>query len=255
MANLFGYYLVQLGCTSDTGWLHPSRIANKVLLDDALQADTTYPGADATPPDDKQAIKRVKADLDYLPIARESVDVMLLPHTLETVQDPYYLLRQVDAMLVPEGHLVLTGFNPLGCAVIKARLSRDGHAFRHASLVSSAKVVEWLEVLGYDIEHLTLSSLSCFAGRPGVPSRWKALEGVERVLTRLGLQFGNVYCIVARKRVDAPRLVGLSWRRSRWWWPVGKPAGLALNRHVKCPKSALKCHPIHYIKERVRCKP
>jgi len=220
ISNLFGYYLVQLGCTASHEWLHDSRVSNKLVLDDVLDSELMESWQLAVDKSQPQIspIHWVKTDLDYLPIAADSTDVMLLPHTLETVQDPYYLLRQVDAMLIAEGHIVLTGFNPLACGVMKSKLGRDAQTFRNANLVRSSRVIEWLTVLGYDIEHVEFSTISCYSGTTSGDSfsGWRLLERLETGLNRMGLQFGNVYCIVARKRVDAPTMVGLKWKKSRW---------------------------------------
>lgn len=228
IVNLFGYYFVQLGCPVDTAWLEASRIQDKIVIDASSARCPSNQAAEHS----KTSIHWVCADLDYLPLAREAADVILLPHTLETVQDPYYLLRQADTALMPEGYLVLSGFNPFACGVIKSRLGKEQAPFREANLVRSQRVVEWLEVLGYDIEAIHYSTISCYTGtsRAGARQGWRILERVERGLGRLGLQFGNVYCIVARKRVDAPRMVGLSWKKARWW-NFGKAGQMVSNRY------------------------
>ncbi|WP_373017743.1 class I SAM-dependent methyltransferase [Thiomicrorhabdus sp.] len=252
VANLFGYFFVQLGCTSDSEWIQSSRVSNKLILDDQLDYDLIKKSraVETAQNNDRQTheINWAKADLDYLPIAKESADVVLLPHTLETVQDPHYLLRQVDGMLVPEGHLVLTGFNPYACAIIKSRLSRENKMLREANLVRSGKVIEWLEVLGYDIETVSYSTISCYAGTTTSDSvlGWRILERLEAYLNRIGLQFGNVYCIVARKRVDAPRMVGLSWQKARWLG-FAKPNQIVSGR-IDAKQNKLKA------KESVNCK-
>lgn len=258
IANLFGYFFVQLGCTSQMDWIGFSRVSEKLILDDRI--DPTLVNALSADRNESEthSVHWVKADLDYLPIAKESVDVMLLPHTLETVQDPYYILRQVDSMLIPEGHLVLTGFNPYACGILKNRFSKQGKAFREANLVRSQRVIEWLEVLGYDIEKVKYSTISCFAGTTSDSDKlgWRLLERFERALSRMGLQFGNVYCIVARKRVDAPRMVGLSWRRTRWFnW--GKAPQLASrNAHKKHAESVTQSskQTKMKLKESLNCK-
>ncbi|MDG6778172.1 methyltransferase domain-containing protein [Thiomicrorhabdus sp. zzn3] len=235
--QLFGYYLVQLGCPAELDWLQASRVSQKLVLDEVL-AGQVYNRQKAVEnnPDSQQdtqnhSVHFALADLDYLPLAKESIDVMLLPHTLESVSDPYYLLRQVDSALVPEGHVVLTGFNPYACGIVKNRLGKQGKSLRQANLVHSRRVIEWLEVLGYEVEEVNFSTISCYADSADDHSflGWRLLERMETVLNRVGLQFGNVYCIVARKRVDSPRLVGLSWKSQRWFnW--GKAGPLAANR-------------------------
>lgn len=237
IGQLFGYYLVQLGCPAELDWLQASRVSQKLVLDEMLPGaaynrqkavESVYENKQET---QNHTVHFALADLDYLPLAKESIDVMLLPHTLESVQDPYYLLRQVDGVLVPEGHIVLTGFNPFACGIIKNRLGKQGKSLRQANLVRSRRVIEWLEVLGYEVEDVNFSTISCYADSAEDNSflGWRSLERLEAALNRVGLQFGNVYCIVARKRVDSPRLVGLSWKSQRWFnW--GKAGQLAANR-------------------------
>ena len=56
---------------------------------------------------------QVKADPLHLPFAEKSVDACLLAHTLPWCSDPHRLLREADRVLIDDGWLVLSGFNPL----------------------------------------------------------------------------------------------------------------------------------------------
>ena len=47
-----------------------------------------------------------------LPFPAASLDLVLMPHTLEHSPDPHQTLREVERVLVPEGRVVITGFNP-----------------------------------------------------------------------------------------------------------------------------------------------
>nr|WP_281357396.1 methyltransferase domain-containing protein [Thiomicrorhabdus cannonii] len=237
---MFGYFLVQLGQTSTDSWLEASRVSHKLLLDENFDRSAPISASEGSQTPSQSQVHRIRADLDYLPLAKESVDVMVLPHTLETVTDPHYLLRQVDALLEPEGHLVITGFNPLACGVLKNRLKKHNRPLREAHLVSGAQLGEWLEVLGYEVEQVRFSTISCYEGTTSSDSLlgWRLLEKVENLLNGLGWQFGNVYCVVARKRVDAPRLVGLAKRR--FAWPVRRPLQVAARGSSRTFKQGMK---------------
>lgn len=196
--QVFGLYLVQLGRISDEDLLAHSRVRYKVLVDDYLPT-----------PINKCFIQ---ADIDYLPIKSDSVDVIVLPHTLESVIDPYHLLRQVDQMLIPEGHLLITGLNPLGCRTILNRLQNSGNGFKSAHFIRVHRLVDWLSLLGYDIKLITYGTASCFSEKSD--SRW--LRGFEQGLARTGLHFGNVYAVLAKKRIFSPTPVGLNWHLKNW---------------------------------------
>jgi len=213
VSNLFGFYLVQLGAAypPPDALLATSRVKNKVLLD---EVQTVY-----------SQVFYIKGDLDYLPFKKEGVDVVFMPHTLETVQDPYHLLRQVDRILLPEGHMVITGFNPFGCALLRQRWSSNSQAFKDAHLMKMDRVIDWLNLLGYDIEMAAYSPVSCLGF--GQMGRLMARFGLG--LEKIGLNLGNVYCIVGRKRIDSPKPVGLNWRLANWL-PVNKGVSVSPQR-------------------------
>ncbi|GKT12056.1 MAG: hypothetical protein ISEC1_P1030 [Thiomicrorhabdus sp.] len=220
--NLFGYFLVQLDSPCHVNLMTSSRIQDKVLV----AAELTN-----KPEEADQHYHFIKADLDYLPIGNEKADVVLLPHTLEIVDDPYYLLREVDRILVAEGHVVITGFNPYGCLMMRKKSFKRDSLFKAVKLERLSRVKEWLEVLGYDIELQKYSTVTCFAQRDDNRSHlMSALEWVEKILAKVGLQFGNVYCLVAKKRVDSVTLVGSSWKLPKWRATPNKGA-ISLNRN------------------------
>ncbi|VAW45575.1 hypothetical protein MNBD_GAMMA03-495 [hydrothermal vent metagenome] len=221
--NLFGYYCIQLGAPSQESFMTESRVQYKVLI--ASEVEEKSCG---------EHCHFVTADLDYLPIGKETVDVALLPHTLEAAADPYYLLRQVDMMLRPEGHVVITGFNPFGCLVMRFRFFKKEQVFRQANLEQLSRIKTWLEILGYDIQLQRYSTVTCFAQREQKTRRIALLEWFEKGLSKLGFQFGNVYCLVAKKRVDSPTLVGAKWYMPRWRAiPNKRPVSVARNHRIK----------------------
>jgi hypothetical protein len=86
-----------------------------------------------------------------LPIASDSVDAVLLPHTLEFAADPYSIVREVDRVLVAEGQLIVMGFRPLSLWGLRARASRNGFPPGMRRVLSEGRVQDWLELLGYEV--------------------------------------------------------------------------------------------------------
>jgi len=204
--NLFGYFLVQLGCVSEENLTESSRITSKVLVNKTIDFELAK----------NTEIQWIQAELDFLPIGHDKADLVLLPHTLEAVDDPYYLLRQVDKMLMPEGHIVLTGFNGMACTPLRLKYFSNSEGFKVAKFRRANKLKEWLEVLGYDVSLIEYSSVMCFSTNEKYTFWVKFIEKIERALKWVGLDFGNVYCLVAKKRVDSPTLVGLKWHLPKW---------------------------------------
>jgi SAM-dependent methyltransferase len=103
-----------------------------------------------------------------LPIGRDSVDAVLLPHTLEFAADPYAIVREVDRVLSGEGQLVVLGFQPFSLWGIRARSSRAGFPPGMRRILSVGRVREWLVLLGYEVV-ATRSYLHCTPWGSGAP--------------------------------------------------------------------------------------
>jgi ubiquinone/menaquinone biosynthesis C-methylase UbiE len=54
----------------------------------------------------------VTHDFGELPFATQSLDLVVLPHVLEFAAEPHQVLREVERVLIPEGQVIICGFNP-----------------------------------------------------------------------------------------------------------------------------------------------
>lgn len=224
LPRLFGYYLVQLGQPSQQSLLQTSRIKTKVVLDNHIN--------------DQVADLQVLADLDFLPFKDDSLDVVFMPHSLESVPDPYHLVRQVDRMLMAEGFLVVSGFNPYGCSLLRSYFSGARKGLKGANLLKMHRIIDWLNLLGYDIQVAQHGPISCFKQRSERLDSWFWLnvERFEGWLEHIGIHFGNIYIIVAKKRVVTPSPVGLDWKLANWL-PVRKGQTVAAcDLHKRKPR-------------------
>lgn len=221
LRHSFGLYLLQIGLTAWRPLLDNCRLSHKILVDEGIVDDLfDY---------------HIIADLNYLPFQKDSIDMVLLPHTLETVEDPYHLLRQIDECLIAEGRLFITGFNPIGCAIWRQKFGEHRQGFKQANLISPDRMIDWLKLLGYDIEWIRLSP-STFA--PSSKPAGKLALKMGQWLSKIGLETGNVYGILAKKRMSSPTPVGLNWRLSDWIRvrPLNKGVSSASNRYEKNKK-------------------
>ena len=93
---MFGFELLQLGAWGPTQHLLAgARTQHKSLLAPSLSPGVT-----------------LCAPLASLPFAADSIDAVLLPHTLELVEDPYAVLREAGQVLVAEGCLMICRLQP-----------------------------------------------------------------------------------------------------------------------------------------------
>jgi SAM-dependent methyltransferase len=133
-----------------------------------------------------------------LPVTSDSIDAVLLPHTLEFAGDPYAIVREVDRVLVGEGQLLVLGFRPWSLWGMRARASRSGFPPGMRRILSERRVRDWLVLLGYEVV-ASRRYLFCSPWSNGVP----AGEGSSRILRR-GLTHplpASAYLLKARKRV------------------------------------------------------
>jgi len=106
--------------------------------------------------DDEQSawhkVKQVRGLTYALPFQVESVDMVILPHTLEFDADKHQLLREVSRILKPEGKLIVLGFNPWNIYVnlqyLKQRKQGTPWLPR---LVSRSKITDWLNLLNFEV--------------------------------------------------------------------------------------------------------
>ena len=93
----------------------------------------------------------IRADYDALPIATNSVEAVLLPHTLEHAARPHELLREVDRVLVGEGNVVICAFSPWGPWGARHFFARGQFPPHAARLMSERRTRDWLSLLGFEI--------------------------------------------------------------------------------------------------------
>jgi SAM-dependent methyltransferase len=86
-----------------------------------------------------------------LPINSDSMDAVLMPHTLEFAADPYAIVREVDRVLTGEGQLLVLGFRPWSTWGLRAKFSRSGFPPGIRRVLSERRVRDWLVLLGYEV--------------------------------------------------------------------------------------------------------
>ncbi len=195
LPDLFGYHILQLGLIESHGLLGSSRISHQILVEIAPQ-DTQHP-------------EHLLCRSSQLPIAANSVDVVLIQHVLEFENDPHEVLREVERILIGEGHLLIIGFNPWSLMGIwRALLAwRDeppwcGHFYR------AGRIRDWLALLGFDVIKTRYMFFS-----PPIGSRWlmKRFTFFEKLGNYLCPWLGGGYLVIGKKR-----LIPLTPTRTEW---------------------------------------
>jgi hypothetical protein len=137
------------------------------------------------------------------------------------------LLREAARVVIPQGHVVLIGFNPwslFGACSIPGR--RFGHSVWKSRMLGARRVADWLELLGFALDRVHYRGHGLPVQHPPTLSR---LQPLDRFAARWSLPGGAVYVIHARKQASILTPVRtLRWRAPRL---TGMPLATPRARH------------------------
>lgn len=211
LSETFGYYAIQIGLLSGShDLLGYSRIAKGFSLVEKVF--------------DKNAEVAAISTVEQLPIATDNIDLVVASHVLELSENPHQVLREIDRVLVPEGHCLLIGFNPFGLlrfpSYVMSTLNRKKHNFRMRSV---PRVRDWFSLLGFEV-----LDVHYMGARPPIKNKkvFDAMSWVEKVSHYTGPVMANMYVIHVKKQVVAMRP-----HKKVWLAPAVLSGGkVALNR-------------------------
>ena len=150
-----------------------------------------------------------------LPIDSHAVDVVVLPHVLEFEPCPHDALREASRVLVPEGSLLVLGFNPVSVIGLKRVLKhRAADAPWCGTYFSAGRLRDWLTLLGFDI----VDQRPCFASGSGTPAE---RPGVRTYAEWMPPALASARLVLAKKRVNAMLPVRARWKPKRRLAGVG----------------------------------
>lgn len=153
----------------------------------------------------------VRAQPHALPLDERSVDVALLPHTLDFSDNPHPVLREVSRVLRPEGHVVIVGFNPVSLWGVRRLLtSRPRSVPWSAHFFRLSRVKDWLGLLDFECTHGSM----LYYRPPVVGERaMDRLYFLEKAGDRWWPLMAAVYLLVAKKRVFGMTPLPLEWKK------------------------------------------
>lgn len=249
VADMFGFHALQLG-QPDIDALQANRMPHRWRASNAGSTPSHGPpppgplkhGSTVQPAGQRQAGAAgvdLLCDFAALPFPANSLDLVVLPHTLELDADPHATLREVERVLVPEGRVVICCVNP---ASLWGLRQRRAHLYRRfgvgqlflpqgGEFIGYWRLRDWLRLLSFEVES---GRFGCY--RPAVLSEpmLERFAWMDRAGARWWPIFGAVYFIVAVKRVRGVRLLARAWKT-----PLGRavaPVSVA-NRQPTPPMS------------------
>ncbi len=220
-ADIFGYNAVQIGLPQIDA-LAANRMPNK------------WQAATRTSSREQLALaggsRQIAVALDFtdLPFASQSLDLVVMPHVLEFAAEPHQVLREVERVLIPEGQLIICGFNPAslwGVRQAVGKIARSHYLPIAGEFISMPRMKDWLKLLNLGVSR---SHFGCYAPACRTDQWIERFSFMERAGQRWWPYLGAVYMVHAVKRVKGMTLIGPAWKKATASAPQAVPA---TNRH------------------------
>ena len=201
LEQVFGYHMLVAG--TDMG-LELSRLGKTQRLFRLV----TRANAD-------QPLQAIVGSSRELPFATDSLDALVLCHSLDSSSVPHQTLRECQRVLVPNGHLFVISFNPFSVrGVMKGLRGWLSRGRRHPKSISGRRLGDWLSLLGFSHAepHYFASFVPLGKGRVGRFMRIDLTAGWRGSMPRRGR---SIYCTRASGwrtsiRASRSRTLGLS---------------------------------------------
>lgn len=194
LERVFGEQFVQIGCWgARNSFLRYARTQRRSIVDWRPEKAPDF-----------------ISDTEQLAIASDSVDAVLLPHTLEQVASPHALLREVDRILRPDGHLFVLSFAPGGVWGLRHLLSARGYPAGRERMIREGRLRDWLELLSFEVGVATRYCHALPVEDMKQKSSWRREEWAQRWLPFLA----GGYLLRAQKRVR-PLTPVRTWKPAR----------------------------------------
>lgn len=156
------------------------------------------------------SVKVIEGEFYELPILSASMDVVLLPHSLEYVDNPRQLLTEACRIVKPEGYIVVLGFNPFSLWGLKKLFNRTHHAPWSRNFISAGTIKTWL---GFADFELAKQDMLLFRPPLSYQGLYHRLAFMEWIGGRCFKPLGGVYVMVAKAKVISLTPIRLRWQQ------------------------------------------
>lgn len=213
---LYGNTILQLGRIGDMKLMEDTVAPTQILLDLNAVNGSDHP---------------IRSSDHELPFDARSIDIAILPHTLDFAHDPHKVLRELDRVLSPEGHAVIVGFNPFSLWGLRHIFFwRKKQSPWDAQFFRTARVKDWMSLLGYEVQ-----STQLLFHRPPLKNQkiMQRLFFLEKLGNKLLPQVAAVYVVVVKKQVLGMTPIRPRWKNSkRFMQGLTEPAAKVIHPQV-----------------------
>lgn len=166
---------------------------------------------------DKSSVTFIESDLHELPILTGSLDLVMLPHTLEFINNPRQLLVEACRIIKPEGVIIISGFNPYGPWGIKKWLVNSKIPPWAGDLIPARNIKNWLHLADFVLEE------QCSAlFRPPIQheATYKKLHFIENLGKMCFPALSGAYILQARAKSIPLTPIKMKWKQKLGSIPI-----------------------------------
>ncbi|MDC0127317.1 class I SAM-dependent methyltransferase [Methylophilaceae bacterium] len=185
----FGYYALQLG-DYFSDFLEQSRISKHIFNHGPL--------------------KNIFFDSLNMPFAEDSIDLIICPHFLEQGYNKD-IFNELFRVVIPGGNLIIIAFNPYSLAGIKNLFSFNMEFPWSSKFLTMANIQYELKESGFSIVEAKIANYQPII----LDSHHSFNTYLESIGNRWLPLFGNIFFIVAQKKVISLTPVKPRWKNSK----------------------------------------
>ena len=193
--TIFGYHAGQFSILPEANLLNTSPIRRHFILAPQML--------------DNPPVTQLVADPYFWPVVPGSLDLVLLHHTLDVVHSPHRLLSEAANTIIPNGKLIIIGFNPFSLAgSLRWLIPSHRKALSEVSYISPMRMRDWLKLLNFHIERVHFGGYLYPA-----PSMMKGVRGeiLEQRCDQWHLPLGGFYMMVATRDIPGITPIRRPW--------------------------------------------
>lgn len=189
LSHSFGYHLIQLGLVSEQKLFTTSRITHRCCVMPTMPQQKTSDS--------------IIADYDALPFLPDSIDIAILPHTLESQKAVASILAEVWQALMPQGYIIVIGFdgNFFSNKIFAKKRKNYFPLFKQA--ISKRRMANYLQQVGFEIDQV----------KNVVPNLSHKTPKWLFWLRKFMMPSANLYIYVAKKTVTTLTPIKPCWRK------------------------------------------
>lgn len=197
LAGCYGKHVLLIGVPHQHALLECSVMINQVLLTPLINKHKHY--------------KCIESEYHKLPIAPGSVDLVIVPHTMDFLDNPRQLLMEACKVVKPEGLIIIMGFNPISPWGFKKWWSKSKHMPWLGAFINAKKVKNWIKLADFELVKQDMLLFRPPLTHQGLFKKMKFLEWLGK---KVYAPFGGVYVLTAQAKTIPLTPIKLHWKQT-----------------------------------------